>query len=761
MEKRFVATLSRSQGRSAWAVIFRHPVRVDPNTGKPGLRVRQGLGTSDETEANDLKDQLNQLLAEANYWSLPARAEAERRFHRRVVEIFYHGMEPEQSDFGAIRESIIPLPTCKDSDYRRALLLGTTGAGKTTLLRQLIGTDPETERFPSTSTAKTTVHETEVVLAPGPYKAVVTFFPIDEVREHLNECILEAVLSAYRDDGDGEMLRKLLMHVNQRFRFNYVLGNGPQTVGTDDDDDDEEDDEDEAAEPIEETAADGEIDLDATNVLLTKTLTVLRTIAVRHGNQLKTELGATDEKDQRVVDELFEEELDRRLREDDEFHRISDDLMDEIELRFSLLTGGTVRRNKQGWPQSWSWETDDRATFIKTVTRFSSNHSPRFGRLLTPLVNGVRVAGAFLPAWNGGQQPKLVLLDGEGLGHTPKSVAAISTSLTRRIESTDAIVLVDNATMPMQAAPVAAMKEMITSGSASKLLLVFTHFDEVKGDNLRNAADRERYVLASAENVLASIGEELGPFAKRALRSRLKKEKTCFFVGGIDEDLDATKKAQKRTIGQLRALLAAIDAIVEKPAPVLEKPVYDRMNLVLAVKNAAEGFHDAWWPRLGLDYKPGVGKEHWKRIWALSRRLSTPGLGDEYDNLKPVADLRKQLQDRLYVLLQSPLRWDPIEPTDDAHKQQVFDGLANALSAKTLDIASRRVRAERMPEWQSAFNQSGRGSSYARASIIGERIYERAAPIPDVIPSPDRNSLLHEVAAAVDVVCKEMGAELT
>ncbi len=753
MEKRFLATLSRSQGRSAWAVIFRHPVRVDLNTGKPGLRVRQGLGTSDEVEANELKDQLNQLLAEDGFWSLQAKAESEKRFHRRVVEIFYHGMEPEQSDFGALRETVIPLPTSKSSDYRRALLLGTTGAGKTTLLRQLIGTDPETERFPSTSTAKTTVHETEVVLAPGPYRAVVTFFPIDEVREHLNECISEAVLSAYRGDGDAEVLRKLLMHVNQRFRFNYVLGNGPQVAETDDDEDD-----DDTAEPIEETAADGVIDLDSTNTLLTKTLIALRAIAARHGDQLKTELGATDEKDQRVVDELFEEELDRRLREDDEFHRISDEIMDEIELRFSLLTDGTVRRNKQGWPQLWSWETDDRASFIKTVTRFSSNHSPRFGRLLTPLVNGVRVSGAFLPAWNGEQQPKLVLLDGEGLGHTPKSVAAISTSLTRRIESTDAIVLVDNAVQPMQAAPVAAMKEMITSGSASKLLLVFTHFDEVKGDNLPNAAAKEQHVLASAENVLASIGEELGPFAERALRGRLKD--ACFFVGGIDEDLDAAKKTQKRTINQLQALLAAIDVIVEKPAPVLAQPVYDRMNLVLAVQKAAESFHDAWWPRLGLPSNSGAGKEHWKRIWALSRRLSTPGLGDEYDNLKPVADLRKKLQDQLYVLLQKPLRWNPTEPTDDAHKQQVFDGLANALSAKTLDLATRRVRAERMPEWQSAFNQSGRGSSYARASIIGERIYERAAPIPDVTPSPDRNSFLHEVAAVVESVCAEVGAQL-
>lgn len=754
MAKKFMAALSRSQGRSAWAVIFRHPVRVDLNTGKAGLRVRQGLGTSNEVEADELKDELNQILGNESFWTLAAKSEAEKRFHLRVVEIFYHGMTPDESDFGAIRESILPLPTTVDSDYRRALLLGTTGAGKTTLLRQLIGTDPESERFPSTSTAKTTVHETEVILADGPYRAAVTFFPMDEVREHLNECISEAVLAAYRNDSDAEVLRKLLMHVNQRFRFNYVLGNGFQAQAVDDDDEDEDED---SLGSVDEASIDGTIDIDATNALLLRTLVALRSIANRHGDQLKVELNA-DEKDQRVVDELFEEELDHRLREDEEFHRVSDEVMDEIELRFSLLDDGEVRRSKQGWPQSWSWETTDRAAFIKTITRFSSNHSLRFGRLLTPLVNGVRVSGAFLPEWNNGQQPKLVLLDGEGLGHTPKSVAAISTSLTRRIEATDAIVLVDNATIPMQAAPVAAMREMITSGIASKLLLVFTHFDEVKGDNLPNASAKEQHVLASAENVLASIGEELGPFAERALRGRLKE--ACFFVGGIDDHLDSSKKTQKRTIAQLQSLLVAIDAIVEKPSQVNATPVYDRMNLVLAVKSAAESFHDAWWPRLGLAFKPGVGKEHWRRIWALSRRLSTPGLGDEYDNLKPVADLRKQLQDRLYVLLQNPLKWTPAEPMDDAHKQQVFDGLANALSSQILDLATRRVRSDRMLDWQSAYSQSGRGSSYSRASIIGERIYQRAAPIPDVTPSPDRNSFLHEVAAVLELVCNDVGAGL-
>ncbi len=598
------------------------------------------------------------------------------------------------------------------------------------------------------------MHETEVVLDTGPFRAVVTFFPMDEVREHLNECISEAVLAAYRGDKDTEVLRKLLMHVNQRFRFNYILGNGSQVLTSDDDEDDND-----APTFVEENMADQAINMERTNALLSECITELRDIAKRHGDQLKAELGAIDEKDQRVVDELFEEELDRRLREDEVSHRVSDNLMDEIELRFALLhEAGTVHRNKQGWPQFWSWQTDNRASFIKAVTRFSSNYAPRFGRLLTPLVNGVRVSGPFIPEWNEGKQPKLVLLDGEGLLHTPKSVVTISTSMIRRIESTDAIILVDNATSPMLAAPVAAMKEMITSGSASKLLLVFTHFDEVKGDNLPNATSKEQHILASAENVLAAIGEELGPFAKRALRGRLKD--ACFFVGGIDEHLDITMKSQKRTMSQLQKLLETIDIIVEKPAPVHAKPIYDRMNLAFAVQKAAEGFHDIWWSRLGLPSKAGVGKEHWKRIWALSNRLGTPGRADEYDNLKPVADLRKQLLDRLYILLQSPLRWDPVEPTDDAHKQQVFDELAKALSAKILELSNRRVRGERMPEWQVAFNQSGPRSSYARASIIGKQIYDRAAPVPDVTPSPDRNSFLHEVAEVVESVCQEMGASL-
>lgn len=751
--KPYIASLSKSQGRAGWSVIFRHPVRVDAATGKNGVRVRHGLRTRDEAEAKHLVGQLNELLAQPQYHDAAARGAAESRFDERVVEIFFYKILPEETDYRAVRNDFIRLPDSKNDGYRRALLLGTTGAGKTTVGRQLIGTDPETERFPSTSTAKTTIHDTEIVLAPAPWKAIVTFASMEEVREYLTECVSAAVLSAWHDATDSELLRRLLNHVNQRFRFSYVLGNGPQSrvVDFDDSDDDENDTPDLLG-----RQASNSIDMHATNQLLSSVLGILKEIAKRHGRGLREKLEAENQSDERVVDELFEEEFDNLVRNDEQFHEVTDDLLDEIEKRFDLLDPEQVRRTKRGWPLSWSMTTDDRATFIQAISRFSSNHARYFGQLLTPLVNGVRVSGPFGPTWCTQGGPKLVLLDGEGLGHTPSTSASVSTTVSRRIEEVDAVLLVDNAAQPMQAAPVAAMRELARTGNAAKLILVFTHFDEVKGDNLPNPSAKVQHVMASAENVLAAIGEDLGPFAERSLRKRLDDARV--FLAKIDKPVSDASKEGARTIAQLEKLLTLIDEVIERPEVGKVVPCYDRMNLVLAVKGAAEAFHDAWFPRLGLDYKPGVGKEHWTRVKALSRRLAT-GMADYYDSLQPVADLRKELQDRIYVFVQNPVEWRGKEPADD-QKQVIFDTFAEAIARRMLKLATKRVWMERGREWQSAYDKRGTGSSYVRADIIGTQILDPAAPIPDLTPSIDRNQFLRDVADEIKEAADKCGAVL-
>ena len=58
------------------------------------------------------------------------------------------------------------------------------------------------------------------------------------------------------------------------------------------------------------------------------------------------------------------------------------------------------------------------------------------------------------------------------------------------------------------------------------------------------------------------------------------------------------------------------------------------------------------------------------------------------------------------------------------------------------------------------FNQTDKGSTFVRAEIIAEGIYDKAAPVPDLKPSPDRNKFLHEVLALVEATCKEQNIRL-
>ncbi len=83
----FHAARSRSQGRKGWCIMFRHPLVRDARQ-RP-VRVRRGLSTRDDQEAETLVQQMNRLLGDETYWSPAARARAAREFDPRIVAIFY------------------------------------------------------------------------------------------------------------------------------------------------------------------------------------------------------------------------------------------------------------------------------------------------------------------------------------------------------------------------------------------------------------------------------------------------------------------------------------------------------------------------------------------------------------------------------------------------------------------------------------------------------------------------------------------------
>ena len=227
----YTASKSRNQGRDSWSVIFRHPTRPDPDTGKPGRRIRRGLGTSDEAEATQLIEQLNEILGTPDLWQPAARATATDRFDKRIVEIFYEGAEAARMDFNPCATSsassrplgrLPPRPTARNhrsrQDHRRPSA-PRDRPGEGALPFDVHGKNHGRR------------HRADRRRRTQRIRAVVTFVPRDEMLDYLTENVVEAALAAHANRPESEITRRLLDHVNQRFRFSYVLGRATSLDG--------------------------------------------------------------------------------------------------------------------------------------------------------------------------------------------------------------------------------------------------------------------------------------------------------------------------------------------------------------------------------------------------------------------------------------------------------------------------------------------------------------------------------------------------
>ena len=713
------------------------------------MRVRRSLGTKIEADAKKLVAQLNEILSDVSFWTPQAKAKAESLYDARIVKAFFDQLLPATHDAWSLRNEIIAIPGPEEG-YARARFLGTTGAGKTTLVRQLIGTDPKKERFPSTSTAKTTVCDIEIILAEGPFKAVVTFFPREQVRLLIEECALEAATTSVFEAGKlTSPASRLLEHSEQRFRLSYVLGSLKEADAADDVDEDEDDTTPLAEEQPEVTEAERE----AMSEQIRGYVTRIERAAKDTLHQTEKEFSVTLKQVEKKHLDLFQEYFELELRQSEAFHGLVDEILDAVEERFESLAPEGFRRDTNEWPLLWQcdYESADRAEFIRTINRFSSNYAPNFGKLLTPLVQGIRVRGPFKPDWYQDGECKLVLMDGEGLGHTPDSSASISTNITQRLPELDAIVLVDSSKQPMQAAPQALLQTLAASGHENKLIVCFTHFDGVKGDNLKGADAKKHHVVSSLQNAIGSVRDSLDRSAESAL-SRAVADRV-FYVANIQEPI---KDSAKMTLGELRRLVDAIKASIIPPPPTSVTPVYDVANLILCIPQAMMAFRDPWRARLQLPSRANVDPEHWTRIKALARRFAELGQV-EYGTLKPVADFILELSKHISVFLSAPVVWDPKHAPDEM-KRQVANEIARKVFSELHKLGQQRFFHERVKDWVTAYAHCGAGSTYDRARDI-DGIYDIAAPIPGEAGNENASKLVAEISGVVKSAVLDAGGK--
>jgi hypothetical protein len=735
----FTASVRENPGRQFLIVDFRHPLKNDANNRR-GKKIRKGLGTSDRAEAETLVAQLNELLRDESLWSVGARPEAERRgYDRRVLEIFYAELEPASRNAKALRDEALPLPN-RASGSSRHLLLGVPGSGKTTLDRQLMGSHPRNDAFPATSVNRTTTFPIETIFRPGEYNGVVTFLSEHETRFEIEESVSAAIIRAATDTIE-RTARDFLEQSDMRFRLKYTLGDYQKN---------EDDEEDPYADPAQDELEDEEptdnhehnqaVIEEFVNRIWALSRTYRELVENAHG---KLDLMEADDRSGAL--DLIQAEAEVT----DEYASIVSDVLEELRERFSIVNTGRYEKTTTSWPRLWRLDTKDRREFFNGLRSFAGISATRWGRLLTPLVNGIRVAGPFQPTW-ADTVPPLVVIDTEGLGHKAGASADVPDHVVGMFNEVDSIILVHSAKSAMDFSVGKALEALVSAGQTKKTIIAFTHMDEVHGPNLRGRAKNE-HAFNNLRNIVENqLSKSLPSEVVRFVTEHL--ENNVFYLGMLDEPTPLP------AYPELRRLTKRLEQSAPKPKRSVAFPKYNTDHLVLSIREAAEAFRLPWRARLGLDIHPKETAYAWQSIKAMTRRYAE-GFDDGYP-LRPASNLLTSLSNAVSRFLETTTSWDGA-PTNE-EKRDIIDNIKERVSKSLTTLSGRRLREAPQPQWQTAYAYRGGGSTRDRRNTV-EGIYARWVPIPTGTGDADAEEFLDDVKskvlAAIDSVRQEVEAQ--
>lgn len=714
-----------------WNISFHHPVCREGSIGK---KIHRSLKVSEESEAQALQLQMNELLSLADTpASLPTRshAAAAQKYSQVVIDAFFDCMTPEPVDYLALRERAMPLPAKqgKKGPVPHVLVAGPTGAGKSRFIQHLLQTTRY--NFPMRGAGRTTVSDTEIIVNDVDFSAVVTFYAKSEVRETIKENILEACAFAFRDKTDtAKIASKLLVDSDKRFRFNFVLGNWtPDEEAAVDDEyefEGEEEETDLEADALPRFQSWAKLE-SCVGQVLSMTERALETA--------RRELQPTSEQDEVVVEEYWLQYIDQ-----DQLDTLTEEILDELERRLCAAT------SQASWPAIHRvGDTDDKAEFFRRLRPFYQNNRKLFGGLVTPLVQGIRAQGRFAPpSWASMNQPTWVLLDGQGIGHEQSGATKINRTvppeLAKKFSSADLICLVDRAVPAMTGDAPILLENLIVRGHQDRLALVFTHFENVEAPDL-DWAGRKAKVLEGLSNAIQGIVSL--PKAQRVLLERTAESKT-YFLARLDQAVIKYKSTQ----AEMKRICDHFKRCAGEPPIPKFRPLYNEYQIANVLSREIEAYRQDW-------SAAELASHQWKIMQALTNWIGH-AYGDGYPkrNLYPGQDLSQRLVSAISIELESPIGWEPYQPENGDEESRILNAIRSSV-ADSVDAYCRDVlvRDPRRSLWLPAYeNIHGAGTQVRRARAIA-RILEDRAQLPNEGLGKFTKDIWQIVETAIGEVC--------
>lgn len=538
-----------------------------------------------------------------------------------------------------------PIPV----DIPKFYLLGDTGAGKTTIVRKILGTD--VYKFPSVQQKRTTVAVTEYVLSRDlSFKASYIFKSEAQINELVKEILEVAIEKAYLADCKGnldaeEIVESLEETPDERFRLRYILTTAE----------------------LEEIA--GKI----SDPLLPKLHESVKS--------LKIELGSGEEDRGVIVDLALEGDIRSNFSEIQEY------IISLIVKKVAEMCNGHNLFSTTDYYQHFEQEPSEFIAQAKKLLSSAKNS-------VSPVIEYARLEGNLLAEWLP-DNTKLVLIDGEGIGHDTREGARLSARHLDYFHFADSIGLVEESKKPFAAGGKSVMEGIIRNGYLDKFKLIFSKLDEVEVRDEEDA-DRDKQIRAVKKGF-------------NNVKNALKEDRIELIIE--DERLYYLSKMKEKepghdSVSEIGRLVADIKYEFDKETPQFIEPIYDDEMLSSYLAKSSDNFITKW--NLILDSRK------WQTVKAFNRRMCWTE--DEFRDMKPIADFHSEVTEELESFISSPNEW--ANTATPSMQNKSIDRVKQEFSKALLSFSRRVILETYSKEWEEAMSLSGAGSTVIRKSQI-------------------------------------------
>jgi|GEM_PF-5425672 len=731
--------------QNSWHVRYIHP-KIPNNKGKLGRNIEINIHTQIESEAQSIQRKILSILNTPSLQDLQPNIGIEDPqlyfcYYRLIEEYKKNTNDPDK-----YRDLLLPLPPA-DADI---IFLGATGSGKTSLIRQVIGT--ENLNFPLKSKSRATTSDMEIIVRDSSFRMIITFLPYPKINLLIKERLMDAILASFNNEDSSYIFDRIKENKPQTFKLHHIIGTYSE-------------DQKEAF----------------VNRLLTNILHFSKELKL--DRKFSQHLDSTEAQ---FVNEYPELILDI-IRNHKNFEILTNAILNYIKNIVNNIKIGSFQLDENGWPLFWEYEEgkENKDVLIKNSKRFTSNYYKNFGKLLTPIVSGIRIEGPFFSDFFPKNSKVVILRDGQGLGHEGDLDLAISINILDLLKRVDKIILIDNGEQPMIGLTLIALEQIFSRGLSSKLAIAFTRFDLIEADDLPTLKDRQNRLKTPILDALNQIYKKNK--SKTALEYAKNIDGHVFYLGDLQKPSDKITGFYKTQLQELcdfffmknennsEEIITPLipikeeDIVTIKPTPPLEidyqilKSQIDLQysnyfqnlgdNLKESTKNNPQinfniekiseyilraniQFRILWDMRLFgstsikspllISQFGQIGKENWSVVKALTRRIVSFN-EYEYRHLKPVSELSSFLATELSCFFSEQIQWTNFTPLP-ADSIKILDRMRFDTTRNSDFFAFDSLIRKNIHLWENAYQKSGTGSATQRANVLIS-IFNSAVPI--------------------------------